>query len=162
MDALCSEEQRRSTASANLRNALPHTSRAYFMVLVWRSSTEPCPLVPPATDYLWELVDGSLKPAFCTEAPAPEALLELRKCNYKNGCQRNSCSCKKNNLKCTDMCGCGDACQNVYPDRPVDVDGTEQLCRTIIRSTNIYINERSFRDLVYVSRTHDMGIDCLF
>jgi len=108
-----------------LGTLVPHTSRAYFMVLVWRSSTEPCPLVPPATDYFWELVDGSLKPVFCTEAPAPEALLELRKCNCKTGCQRNSCRCKKNNLKCTDMSGCVDACQNVNPDRPVDVDGTE-------------------------------------
>ena len=66
-----------------LGTLIPHTSRAYFMVLVWRSSTEPCPLVPPATDYFWELVDGSLKPVFCTEAPAPEVLLELRKCNYE-------------------------------------------------------------------------------
>ena len=119
-------------------------------------------LVLPTTDYFWELVDGSLKPVFCTESLAPQALIELRKCNWKTGCLRNSCSCKKNNLKCTDMCRCGDTCQNVYPDRPVDVDGTEELCKTIIRSTNIYINERSFRDLVYVSRTHDMGIDCLF
>ena len=108
-----------------LGTLVPHTSRAYFMVLVWRSSTEPCPLVPPATDYFGELVDGSLKPVFCAEAPAPEALLKLRKCNYKTGYHRNSCSFKKNNLKCTDICGCEDACQNVYPYRPVDVDGTE-------------------------------------
>ena len=75
-----------SIASVHLRNA--HTSRAYFMVLVWRSSTEPCPLVLPTTDYFWELVVGSLKPVFCTESPAPEALLELRKCICKTGCQR--------------------------------------------------------------------------
>ena len=87
-----------------LGTLVSHTSRAYFMVLVWRSSTEPCPLVLPTTDYFWELVDGSLKPVFCTESPAPEALLELRKCNCETDCQRNSCSCKKNNLKCTDMC----------------------------------------------------------
>ena len=87
-----------------LGTLVPHTSRAYFMVLVWKSSTEPCPLVLPTTDYLWELVDGSLKPVFCTESPAPEALLKLRKCNRKTDCQRNSCSCKKNKLKCTDIC----------------------------------------------------------
>ena len=115
-----------------LGTLVPRASRAYFMVLVWKSLTEPCPLVPPAIDYFWEPVDGSLKPVFCTEARAPEALLELRKCNCKTGCQRNSCSCKKNNLKCTDMCGCGDVCQNLYADRPVDVDGTEKLYRTII------------------------------
>ena len=108
-----------------LGTLVPHTSRAYFMVLVWRYSTEPCPLVLPTTYYFWELVDGRLKPGFCIESLAPRALLEIRKCICKTGCQRNSCSCKKNNLKCTDMCGCGDTCQNVYPDLPVDVDGTE-------------------------------------
>ena len=58
-----------------LGTLVSHTSRANFMVLVWRYSIEPCPLAPPATDYFWELVDGSLKPVFCTEAPSPEALL---------------------------------------------------------------------------------------
>ena len=58
-----------------LGTLVPHSSRAYFMVLVWRCSTEPCPLVPSATNYFWELVDGSLEPVFCTEAPAPKALL---------------------------------------------------------------------------------------
>ena len=67
----------------NSGTLVPHTSRAYFMVLVWRSSTEPCQLVLPTTDYFWELVDGSLKPVFCTESLAPQALLELRKCNCK-------------------------------------------------------------------------------
>ena len=104
---------------------IPHIARAYYMALVWKSSGQPCPHIPLATNYAWELVDGRLKAVYCTNPPAPEALLELRRCHCKTGCTRKSCGCLKNNLKCTDMCGCGDACQNVYHDTPLDMDDYE-------------------------------------
>ncbi|KAG1662609.1 hypothetical protein GQR58_020866 [Nymphon striatum] len=105
-----------------LGSFVPHTARAYHMALIWKTSKEPCPQFPPPTDYIWELVDGRLKPVYCTNLSAPETLLELRKCSCKTGCTKNSCGCKKNNLKCTDMCGCGELCQNIYHESPLDVD----------------------------------------
>ena len=101
---------------------IPHTSRAYYMALVWKMSTVPKPEIPPATNYYWKSVEGKLRPVYCTNLPAPEALLILQKCNCQTGCNRKSCGCNKNNLKCTDMCGCGDLCQNVFHDHPVDID----------------------------------------
>ncbi|KAG1692600.1 hypothetical protein GQR58_007244 [Nymphon striatum] len=108
-----------------LGSLVPHTARAYHMALIWKTSKEPCPQFPPPTDYFWELVDGRLKPVYCTNLPAPETLLELRKCSCKTGCTKNSCGCKKNNLKCTDMCGCGELCQNIYHESPLDVDESD-------------------------------------
>ena len=54
-----------------------HTSRAHYMCVVWKPSKEPCPVLPPATNYYWELTDGKLSPVLCTNSPVPEALLEL-------------------------------------------------------------------------------------
>ncbi|KAG1655742.1 hypothetical protein GQR58_024329 [Nymphon striatum] len=114
-----------------LGSLVPHTARAYHvssgvhMALIWKTSKEPCPQFPPPTDYFWELVDGRLKPVYCTNLPAPETLLELRKCSCKTGCTKNSCGCKKNNLECTDMCGCGELCQNIYHESPLDVDESD-------------------------------------
>ena len=87
-------------------------------------SKEPCPVLPPATNYYWELTDGKLNPVLCTNSPAPEALLELRSCNCKSGCQKRYCICNKNSLPCTEMCGCRDNCQNLHSnsDRPLETE----------------------------------------
>ena len=88
-----------------------HTSRAYYMCVVWKSSKEPCPVLPPATNYYWELTDGKLNPVLCTNSPGPEALPELLSCNCKSGCQKRYCICNKNSLLCTEICGCRDNCK---------------------------------------------------
>jgi len=104
---------------------IPHTSRAYYMALIWKSSQKPCPQLPQSTSYCWESVGDKLKPVFCLKAPAPEALLQLCKCNRYTDCTRKSCGCRKYQLPCTDLCGCGDACQNITMDRPVNTDETD-------------------------------------
>ena len=103
---------------------IPHTSRAYYMCVMWKSLKEPCPVLPPATNYYWELTDGKLNPVLCTNSPAPKALLELRSCNCKSGCQKRYCICNKNSLPCTEMCGCRDNCQNLQSnsDRPLETE----------------------------------------
>ena len=37
--------------------------------------------------------------------PAPAAIIDLVKCNCKKGCSKG-CSCRKELLGCTEMCGC--------------------------------------------------------
>jgi len=86
------------------------------------SSQKPCPELPSPTCYYWQLEDDRLKPVYCIKAPAPEALLALRKCNCKTYCTRKSCGCLKNQLPCSDLCGCGDECQNSVHDRPEGTD----------------------------------------
>jgi hypothetical protein len=95
------------------------------MALVWKASQKHCTHLPPSTDYDWKLVDGQLKPVYCINPPAPEALLELCKCNCKTGCKGKACGCKKNQLHCTDMCRCGDKCQNMKEECPLETDLNE-------------------------------------
>ena len=105
-----------------LGTLVPHTWRAYHMALVWKASQKPCPKLPSPTCYYWQLEDDRLKPVYCIKAPASEALLALRKCNCKTYCTRKSCGCLKNQLPCSDLCGCGYECQNSAHDRPEDTD----------------------------------------
>ena len=37
---------------------------------------------------------------------APDSLLDCINCKCKTGCQTQSCSCKKANLNCTELCSC--------------------------------------------------------
>ena len=83
------------------------------MALVWKLSNTPCPQLPSPTDYSWESINGRLKPIFCLNAPAPKVLLELRKCNCKTDCKKEFMQMQENDLICTDLCECGDACNNL-------------------------------------------------
>ena len=42
--------------------------------------------------------------------PAPEAVIELFRCNCaKNRCSTSRCNCRKTQLNCTDLCGCSNS-----------------------------------------------------
>ena len=88
----------------------------YVVVVVWKRSVVPCPILPPITNYAWEEVDGKIKPLICYKAPVPQTLLELRKCNCKMGCKSNICGCVRNKLQCTDLCLCND-CLNTPTEK---------------------------------------------
>ncbi|XP_071951750.1 scavenger receptor cysteine-rich type 1 protein M130-like [Antedon mediterranea] len=98
--------------------------RAYYMSIVWNSLCKPTPSIPPATDYSWQLENGHLKPVFCNNPLAPEALLEIRRCTCNGSCSTNRCSCKKNNLLCTDACECGDGYIDECENNPCQHGGT--------------------------------------
>ena len=38
--------------------------------------------------------------------PVPESSIELVCCKCKKGCKTGTCSCRKSNLECTDVCLC--------------------------------------------------------
>lgn len=90
----------------------PHIRRASYMALVWNLSIKPNPSIPPATNFSLEQQDGHLVPVLNINMPAPDALLELRRCSCHSSCMANICGCHKNSLLCTDACGCGDGCEN--------------------------------------------------
>ncbi|KAJ8040904.1 hypothetical protein HOLleu_15348 [Holothuria leucospilota] len=105
----------------------PHTERSFFMALVWKTSCKPCPCIPAPTEYSWKLVDGQLIPILCTNPPAPEALLELRRCSCRGSCGTNRCGCKRNLMACTDACECSDGCENTEDLTPEIEDDDELL-----------------------------------
>ena len=44
--------------------------------------------------------------------PAPKAIIEMVSCHCKTDCSSARCSCRTNNVSCTDLCRCGSECQN--------------------------------------------------
>ena len=63
----------------------------------------------------WKTEDDMLQPVLMTKDPASHALLEqLFYCCKKTVCWRADCSCKVNNLGCTEGCLCSnsDSCEN--------------------------------------------------
>ena len=126
MGIICKKGKEDQQLPPTRRTLVPHTTRTFYITLMWKLSKVPCPKIPSPTNYCWRSEESQLKPVFCVNAPAPEALLELRKCNCKTGCGRKSCSSRKNHLVCTELCGCGDICENMVMDKPIDVDETDR------------------------------------
>src|SRR6218665_3357872 len=56
--------------------------------------------------------DGQLKSTMTNALPAPKAIIEMVSCHCKTDCSSARCSCRTNNLSCTDLCRCGSECQN--------------------------------------------------
>ena len=81
-----------------------HSLRVYDQVQVWRDRQD---LDPEA--WGWAVKRGKLLPVYTTKvsapAPAPASLLKLFKCNCKKECRNSRCTCYKNGLKCSTMCG---------------------------------------------------------
>jgi len=56
--------------------------------------------------------DGQLQPTTTDVPPAPEAIVEMVRCQCKGNCSSNRCSCKSKNLPCTDLCLCNTQCES--------------------------------------------------
>ncbi len=96
-----------------------HILHANYQPMVWWNDYIHRPSLPSATEYGWRLEDGFHVPVLMMLPSAPEAVIELVKCNCKKShyAQSSRCSCRSNNLNCTEMAACGadeDACQNLW------------------------------------------------
>ena len=88
-----------------------HILRANFQTSSWCQCLSAEVIVPPPVDNGWNLANGELTIVWMTRPSAPQSLLECVECRCKTGCKSMRCSCRKADLKCTDLCGCSD-CQN--------------------------------------------------
>ena len=104
---------------------LQHVKRTSVPLLIWRSANFTETIVPIHTDLGWYDSEGVMMPICTAEEIAPEDLVSLVSCNCNGECTNNHCTCKKNNVACTDFCGCGDSCQNTDM-RPPDNLGEEE------------------------------------
>ena len=122
-----------------------YPSRLDFFIYIFLWYFFNNPLVPDPVTLGWQMQDGKLLLLLTKEAPAPEAVLQLIRCNCgstnvesTNKCSRG-CSCKRNNLVCTEMCNCAgdDKCQNTEPivigldNKSQRMTMTEYLCLNI-------------------------------
>ena len=96
---------------------LEHTRRAHAQANVWLQDLVQDPVIVDPLQLGWQQVDGRLLPVLSKQAPAPEAVLQLIRCNCaspNNTCS-NRCSCRNHNLACTELCRCGgddEICRN--------------------------------------------------
>ena len=70
-----------------------------------------------------------LSPTTTDVPPPPKAIIEMVRCQCKGNCTSNRCSCKSNNLRCTDLCMCNTHCENdedtYYENRDSDDDSDD-------------------------------------
>lgn len=72
----------------------------------------------------WRFVSGGIEPVKTDLDAAPEWLIKVVRCNCKmtsrNPCNTQSCSCRKNGLKCVEACGSchGEGCANANCEIP--------------------------------------------
>ena len=101
---------------------LQHVKRACCPLMVWNSANLSETIVVVPFEYGWEICDGVWMPICTANEIAPDDLISLVSCNCNGDCLNNHCTCKKNNVACTDFCGCGDSCENT------DMRPPENLC----------------------------------
>ena len=90
-----------------------HVNRAHFITMIWKKADEPCQELPPPTNYGWVLKDGRLVQVRSSGLPAPQSALVLTKCSCQaSNCTSSKCSRMHANMKCSELCGCTDDCEN--------------------------------------------------
>ena len=96
------------------KNALiQHSRRANYQAAIHRKALIPYIYAPSPDGHGWAVNDGEIKVVWMTQPSAPDKLLVSVSCSCKvSKCLQGRCSCRKQDLVCTDLCKCTD-CENV-------------------------------------------------
>jgi hypothetical protein len=86
--------------------AIQHVLRAHHQTMIWKTATSAFPELVDPSDCGWKVIENQYTPIFTTNPSAPEDILRLAKCSCTKGCKTNRCSCRTEQLVCTDLCGC--------------------------------------------------------
>ena len=106
---------------------MQHVRRACCPLMVWSSANLNETVVVNHLEHGWEICDGNLMPVSTHDDIAPNDLIALVSCSCNGECSNNHCTCKKNNVACTDFCGCGDTCQNTDMRPPENLSSCEDI-----------------------------------
>ena len=115
---------------AEIENHKQHILRTHVQARVWGQVAHPqqVPLDPLQNGNHKDHDDGQLNPTTTDVPPAPKAIIEMVRCQCKGNCTSNRCSCKSNNLPCTDLM-CNTNCENdedtYYENRDSDDDSDD-------------------------------------
>jgi hypothetical protein len=123
----CQECQKSESLPPTTDSLHTHIKRSNYQTYIWRKLLHPMLNLPDPTSHGWEMADaGALQPQLMSKPAAPTVLVELVMCKCrKSACKSNRCSCKVNDLVCTEGCVCmgGDVCQN--PNGQMDYSSDE-------------------------------------
>ena len=88
-----------------------HVSRVYYQVQSWKERDNLNP-----KDWSWKEKNGKLLPLYTSKDAAQASLLKLIRCGCKIDCSKPTRTCRRNKLKCSNMCReCKDvSCLNCY------------------------------------------------
>ena len=80
--------------------------RSHLECNTWKKSLFPAPSYLNPEEYSWEYDtnSNSYEAVMTNQLAVPKHIVELCICKCKMGCESLWCSCKKNNLVCTEMC----------------------------------------------------------
>lgn len=101
-----------------------HSARVHLQVREWLDKLDNM----KAEEWGWDLHDNHYEPRATDLPPAPQALLQVIRCNCKADCDSKRCTCRKHGLDCSIACG---ACKGVSCANSVliteDTDDPETL-----------------------------------
>ena len=90
-----------------------HILRVRVQSRVWaQASIARQEFLDPLQNGFYKDKDGLVKPTTTELLPAPEAIMEMVRCQCKTDCSSARCSCKSRELACTELCQCSADCQN--------------------------------------------------
>ena len=98
--------------------------RANYQTAIWKKADTPFIDVPPPEVHGWLSDESGLSFHWMSKPVAPPEILQLSVCQCKRGCS-GRCSCHSANLACTDLCKCGDECENRAEVPPIDEDSDD-------------------------------------
>ena len=100
-----------------------HILRVHIQTRVWGQAAiaqQDTQLNPLENGY-HEDEDGRMKPTTTEVLPAPKAIVEMVRCQCKADCSSARCTCRTKNLACTDLCQCGNQCDNDEDSQDIHV-----------------------------------------
>ena len=87
--------------------------------LIWNNDINVNPVIPSPLEYSWFIENNDYIPITSLNPPAPETM-RLIKCYCRvSKCEGLKCKCRKENLRCTGLCGCSSEDE----DRCLDFSG---------------------------------------
>ena len=102
-----------------------HIKRANFQSMVWTRCLQPKQNLPAVSGNGWDVNGMDIQTVLMTKEPAPKGLIELTACNCKkSACGTRACTCRQNDLACTEFCACmaDESCQNTENMPDIDED----------------------------------------
>ena len=84
-----------------------HIRRAHLQGHIWQQTLIPLQRFLEPTELGWSRgSNGELKPILTRVPLVPKCVLQLVKCGCRKSMCKGNCSCRTNNVQCTELCAC--------------------------------------------------------
>ena len=87
--------------------------RTHIQARTWGQARSAQQTIPdPIGHGYYKDLEGHILPETSDSAPAPEAIIEMVRCQCNTSCTSQRCSCHQRSLPCTYLCLCTADCEN--------------------------------------------------